>query len=390
MIIYKEKLLMGDSALTPNLIVLGSLPGQTKRLLTAEFSECTYISDGKFEHLSDLASDRLKVIVLVEGVSTDSIEQYLPSIREANPSLTVIGVLSGNKQAINKLDDWVDSLLKLPDEEREFVKELHSSLSRTPRITQMLGRGMWKLGRIILSISILIFLWAALVKVFTLPPYLLPAPGDVFTSFIKQYRVFLMHMGITAYESFAGFIVGNVLGIGSAIILHRFYRLQEFTMPMFISLQAIPIVALAPLLIVWLGTGLISKVAMAAIICFFPMVVNTLQAFSNVDRDFQELFRFHRADYLSTLKLLLIPASFSSIVSALRISAGLSVVGAIVAELTGANKGLGYLLLNASYRLETNMMFVAMLLSALLGIVFFHLPSLLRFIVPRSWDMDTK
>jgi len=380
---------MVDGASTPAMAVLGSVPEQTKDLLT-EFSGCAYFSCDEIDQLADIVSDYLKVIVIFDGVSIDSIEQYLPSIREINPSLTILGVLSEEDQADSKLDNWVDRLLVLPNEEKEFLKELHSTLSGATKITRMLGDGAKKLGRIALSVLVLVSMWAALVSIFELPPYLLPAPGDVFASLKEQYRSFFSHMGITAYESFAGFVVGNVLGIGSAIILHRFYRLQELTMPIFISLQAIPIVALAPLLIVWLGTGLISKVAMAAIICFFPMVVNTLQAFSSVDRDFQELFRFHRADYISTLKLLLIPASFPSIISALRISAGLSVVGAIVAELTGANKGLGYLLLNASYRLETDKMFVAMLLSALLGIVFFHLPSLLRFVVPRSWNMDLK
>lgn len=380
---------MVDVTLTPTIAVLGPIPEQIKELLI-KLDGGAYFSDEGFEHLSEMASDRLKVIVLLEGVSTDLIERYLPSIRESNPSMSIFGVLVEKKWATGKLDNWVDRLFVLPDEESEFVKELHSTFSGVSKITRVFGHGMWKLSHIFLSALVLISLWAVVVNYFELPPYLLPAPSDVYTSLMEQYDAFILHMGVTAYESFAGFILGNVLGIGLAIILHRFYRLQEITMPIFISLQAIPIVALAPLLVVWLGTGLISKIAMAAIICFFPMVVNTLQAFSNVDRDFQELFTFHRANYLSTLKLLLIPASFTSILSALRISAGLSVVGAIVAELTGANKGLGYLLLNASYRLETDKMFVAMLLSALLGIVFFHLPSMMRFVVPRSWNMDIK
>jgi len=213
---------------------------------------------------------------------------------------------------------------------------------------------------------------------------------DVIKAFSGQSRVFLEHMRVTAFEAFAGFLVGNGLGILFAMVLHHFYRMREVTMPILISLQAIPIVALAPLLVVWLGTGLISKVAMAAIICFFPMVVNTLNAFANVDRDFQELFTFHQASYPTCLRLLLVPAGFSAILSALRISAGLAVVGAIVAELTGANKGLGYLLLNASYRLETDNMFVAMLLSAILGIIFFHIPTVLKSLVPKSWSIGAR
>jgi len=298
------------------------------------------------------------------------------------------GVVSKSEIKNGELINWVDQLFVLPDEKKALLAEVRSLLIDSSPRYHVLGSGIKKSGRFLFSIAVLIFIWEAVVRLFDLPQYLLPAPGNVFKSFLDQSQVFLMHMGITAYEAIAGFIIGNGLGISFAIILHRFHRLQEFTMPVFISLQAIPIVALAPLLIVWLGTGAISKIAMASIICFFPMVVNTLQAFSNIDSDFQELFRFHRAHYISTLKLLLIPASFPTILSALRISAGLSVVGAIVAELTGANKGLGYLLLNASYRLETDKMFVAMLLSAILGMIFYQLTTSIRFFVPRSWCIE--
>lgn len=381
---------MVDNRMIYTVAVLGGLTDTIYALLDSH-DNCTYVVVDELDKLPEKTIDNLRVIVIGEGITRDSVERYLPSIRETNPSLTVLGVK--NTEDLNvgsELDNWVDQVFILPAEKDNFVKQLGSSLSDQPRFTRVFGIVVKKSARFIISMIFLLLVWTIIVKLFDLPPYLLPTPKLVFNSFFEQYSSFLMHMGITAYESFAGFILGNVLGIGSAIILHRYYRLQEFTMPIFISLQAIPIVALAPLLIVWLGTGLVSKVAMAAIICFFPMVVNTLQAFSSVDRDYQELFRFHRADYFSTLKLLLIPASFPSIISALRISAGLAVVGAIVAELTGANKGLGYILLNASYRLETDKMFVAMLLSALLGMIFFQLPTLLRIFTPRTWNLDTR
>ena len=237
---------------------------------------------------------------------------------------------------------------------------------------------------------VLVGLWFFAVEYFKPAPYLLPSPIDVAGALSSNFDRFVVHVSITAYESISGFLIGNSLGFLIAIPLHRYLGLQKFTLPVLISFQAIPIVALAPLLVVWLGTGFLSKIAMAAIICFFPMVINTLQAFSNIDRDFAELFEFYKADFLAKLSLLLIPASFSSIVAALKISAGLAVVGAIVAELTGADKGLGYVLLNATYRLETDLLFAAMFLSGLLGIAFFNMPTLLHFIIPRGWKSSLK
>lgn len=384
-----EALPMVDLSLKPDIAIFGPVSEHAKTVLR-DVKGCYYSSGERMEDLQGVSGSRLKAIVLTENVSMEHLERYLPSVREANPSLVILAISSEKDHKKSVLEIWVDRMFYLPAEDDSFLQELYSAASGSSRIARKIGQGLSGLFRFFLSLAILVVFWDALVRFFEFPPYLLPTPREVLSAFTEQYRTFASHLGTTAYEAFAGFLVGNTLGIVSAIVLHRFYRLQELTMPIFISLQAIPIVALAPMLIVWLGTGLTSKVAMAAIICFFPMVVNALQAFANIDRDFQELFRFHRASYLLTLRLLLIPASFSALLSALKISAGLSVVGAIVAELTGANMGLGYLLLNASYRLETDKMFVAMLLSALLGIVFFHLLSLLRFVVPRSWSLEVR
>jgi NitT/TauT family transport system permease protein len=228
-------------------------------------------------------------------------------------------------------------------------------------------------------------LWGATVWLLGTPDYLLPSPARVAYAFLLDPGRFISHAAATATEAFAGFVIGNSLGIALAVALHRYTGLRDLSMPGFISLQAIPIVSIAPLLVVWLGTGASSKIAMAAIICFFPMVVNTLQAFADVDRDFVKLFSFSNASYPMTLHALLLPACLPAITAALRISAGLSVVGAIVAELTGADRGLGFVLLSASYRLETPTLFVAIVLAAILGIGFYQVPSILRLLLPAAW-----
>jgi NitT/TauT family transport system permease protein len=123
-----------------------------------------------------------------------------------------------------------------------------------------------------------------------------------------------------------------------------------------------------------------AKAVMAAIVCYFPIVSNMLAAFAAVDRDWVKLFDFHRARFGTRLTVLLLPASFPALLSALQIAGGLAVVGAIVAEFTGADRGLGYLLLNATYRIEMDRLFVAIFLSAALGVLFASLPSLVRLV----------
>lgn len=334
-----------------------------------------------------LTVDALKVRnvkLLIVGGNCQPIKKVLPILRSALPNLAVVAHSAvPDRDSLIFYRNHVDGLYDLPKEADKLIlpDDAESRIGPSQLLHERLGNGT-------LALVVLLTLWWLFVTIFQPAPYLLPSPVAVAAAFVSQSSQFLFHLLVTSYEAFLGFIIGNTLGILLAVLLHRYVNLQKFTMPVLISFQAIPIVALAPLLVVWLGTGLLSKVAMAAIICFFPMVVNGLQAFSNVDRDYVELFEFYRASFIAKLKMLLMPASFTAIIAALKISAGLAVVGAIVAELTGADKGLGYLLLNASYRLETAMMFVAMLLSGALGIAFFHMPLLLRFIVPRSWRVS--
>jgi ABC-type nitrate/sulfonate/bicarbonate transport system permease component len=340
----------------------------------------------------DIPSSQLlecKVKILILGGSYIPLKSVLPALRAAAPNLPVVAISDAlDRQSINFYHNHVDALSELPGDAGRLASAIVSEETIDKSIC--LSRALERLRNFGVVAVVLLSLWWLSVALFRPAPYLLPSPTGVALALFSHLDQFAAHMAATAFEALLGFFIGNVSGIAIAILLHRDTRLQKFTLPVLISFQAIPIVALAPLLVVWLGTGLVSKIAMAAIICFFPMVVNTLQAFSNIDRDYAELFEFYRADFSAKLRMLLMPASFPAIVAALKISAGLAVVGAIVAELTGADKGLGYVLLNATYRLETDLLFVAMLLSGLLGMAFYQMPALLRFIVPQSWKASLK
>ena len=354
-------------------------------LALGEFDVVEYRAD-------ELQASKLRerrVALLVVGGSYQPLKAILPALRTSTPNLAVVAISDFlDRSSINFYRNHVDGLYELPKDADRLSSIIVHEAAVVPSgwISHVQERLASAISSIIVVVT-LFGLWWAAVALFDPPSYLLPSPVAVALAFFSHLEQFLSHLSATAFEALLGFAIGNALGISIAVLLHRYVSLQRFTLPVLISLQAIPIVALAPLLVVWLGTGLISKVAMAAIICFLPIVVNTLQAFSSVDHEYTELFEFYRADFSARLSILLMPASFSAIVAALKISASLAVVGAIVAELTGADKGLGYILLNASYRLETDMMFVAMLLSGVLGMIFFQMPALLRLIVPRSWKV---
>lgn len=361
--------------------VIGEIP-EVFRQHIAEQGQYRIFTEPQLASISADTLSHLRVLIIGERVDALTLSTWLPSLRTANPTMNVVGI--GEESASRNLANWVDELLGAPEEVEAYLAGLSEEGQLTGPLRALLhaSRGI---GSQALAIFGLLLVWWLAVTIFAPPPYLLPSPTRVLDAFLAQSDRFLLHLIVTAKEAVLGFLIGNSLGIGLAILLYRFMRLQTMTMPLLISLQAIPIVAFAPLLGVWLGTGLESKVAMAAIICFFPMVVNALQAFAAVEREYLELFQLFRASYRTLVQRLLIPASSPAIIAALKISAGLSVVGAIVAEMTGANRGLGYLILNGAYRLETDIMFVAMLLSGVLGVVFFHMPEMVRAALPRAW-----
>jgi NitT/TauT family transport system permease protein len=336
-----------------------------------------------WSHFDTLANNIKDASALVLGETPPELQVLMPILRNKKPELLVVASpfdrLNTDMVFLRNYADIFD----LPKDSEKLWDLIQANCSRTlpTPVAVMLRHG----GQLAFPLISILLAWWLVVMIFNPATYLLPSPVKVVATFFSHSESYLGHVWVTAQEAGTGFLIGNALGIALAIVLHHNLRSQHLILPLLIGFQAVPIVAFAPLLVIWLGTGFLSKMAMATIICFFPMVVNAMQAFSSIDRDYIELFEFYRAEYTSKLLLLLIPASFPSILAALKISAGLSVVGAIVAELTGADRGLGYLLLNSTYRLETDITFVAILLSGLLGVVFYRLPSLFQYLLPAKW-----
>jgi len=220
--------------------------------------------------------------------------------------------------------------------------------------------------------------WEMIIMAFNIPAYLLPPPSMIFVEIGTNFGSLMGHMGLTMLEATGGYAMGNAMGFGLAILFAHSKYVEKGLYPYAIALKTTPIIAMAPLLVLWLGTGFESKVATAALICFFPIIVNTVKGLHSVDSDAIDLFRSYRANRFQIFTKLSLPMALPYIFSALKIATGLSVVGAVVGEFVGANEGIGYVILVSSYHLETVTMFAAIIVSAVGGITFFAAISLLE------------
>ena len=206
------------------------------------------------------------------------------------------------------------------------------------------------------------------------PIYLVPSPSLVAMDLWADRVYYVTHLGKTAISALVGFLLATTIAWLTGIAFYRFKMVRSGVLPMVTALQAVPIVALAPLYVVWLGSGFWSKALMATTIAYFPTLTAMLAAFAEVDEQAKNLFRLYNASYLKTLFLLLIPASLPAITAGMQVSGGLATVGAIVAEMTGSDSGLGYIILNSSYRLQTVKLFAGIILSGMLGVAAYSLP----------------
>lgn len=230
----------------------------------------------------------------------------------------------------------------------------------------------------IIFFILIIFLWEIIVVSFHIPNYLLPAPHKIAVEIARMGKSLLKDTAITMIEAVLGFILGCGIGVLTAIGFAHSKTMKLSMYPYAIALKTIPIVAIAPLLILWFGNGMPAKIVMSALICYFPVIVNTVKGLKSVSPESLDLMDSLSATKWQVFTKLRWHNALPYIFSALKISATLAVIGAIVGELAGANKGIGYVILVSSYRLETNMLFAAIVMSSIGGILFFGLIALLE------------
>ena len=216
---------------------------------------------------------------------------------------------------------------------------------------------------------LLLVTWQAVVTFEHIPEYLLPSPTAIIETVDRSLAI---SFAVTFIEALTGFLIASGLAFVIAVIFVRFHTIEEGLFPIAIAAKTTPIVAIAPLLVIWLGTGWWSKIVAAILICFFPVLVNTVKGLKAADLEYRELFETLEASRAQEFRKLRIPFCLPYLFSALKISSSLAVVGAIVGEFVGATQGLGYLIVISSAHLETATLFSAVFAAAIGGIAMFY------------------
>lgn len=219
----------------------------------------------------------------------------------------------------------------------------------------------------------LIAAWEAAVALFAVPTYILPAPSRIAQTLALRWRVIGAEALVTLGEILCGFAAGALLGLAVAIAMARWRLLERALGPVLVVSQALPVFAIAPLLVVWFGFGLASKVVMATLIIFFPVAANALDGLRRTDPGLIELARLYGATPTQTLRIIRAPAALPAVATGLRIAAAAAPIGAVVGEWVGSSAGLGLLILHANARSQTDMVFAALVVLAALSITLWAL-----------------
>jgi NitT/TauT family transport system permease protein len=248
-----------------------------------------------------------------------------------------------------------------------------------------------RLLRIALPIVVLalgVAIWEAVVRIENIPPYVLPSPGLILQTLIDDWALLFQSLLVTLTTTIEGFLLAAVGGVGLAVLFNQ-SRLVEYSFyPYAVILQVTPIVAVAPLLLIYLPQPL-AVLACAWIVAFFPVLANTTLGLNSVDRNLVDLFALYGASRAQVLWNLKLPAALPYILGGLRIAGGLSLIGAVVAEIAagsaGAGSGLAYRIAESGYRLNIPRMFAALLLLSVAGVAIFYLLSLVNYLALRRW-----
>jgi NitT/TauT family transport system permease protein len=245
--------------------------------------------------------------------------------------------------------------------------------------------------RIVLPIVVLaigLAIWQAVVRIEDIPPYVLPSPGLILRTLVNDWALLFQSLLVTLTTTIEGFLLAVVGGVGLAVLFNQ-SRIVEYSLyPYAVILQVTPTVAVAPLLLIYLPQHA-AVLACAWIVAFFPVLANTTLGLNSVDRTLRDLFSLYGATRWQVLWNLKLPSALPAMLGGLRIAGGLSLIGAVVAEIAagsaGAGSGLAYRIAESGYRLNIPRMFAALLLLSVAGIVIFYLLAFINHLALRRW-----
>ncbi|MFJ1252329.1 ABC transporter permease [Cupriavidus sp. CuC1] len=233
--------------------------------------------------------------------------------------------------------------------------------------------------------------WEGAVRLSQMPAYILPAPSKVFLALYHGIAsmLYIRHLWITLIEAILGFVAGSIVALVLGTLIALSQRGEYFLYPFIVMFQAMPKVALAPLIIIWFGLGLSSKVAQAALTAFFPLMVNTIVGLRSADEDRVSLMRSLDASEMQIFRMLRIPSAMPFIFAGFEIAMMLSLIGAIVAEFVGAQKGLGVLIMSMTFTMDVAGQFSVLILLSLLGLLLHTIIVVIRKRL-LFWDTSQK
>ena len=242
--------------------------------------------------------------------------------------------------------------------------------------------------RALIAAAGLVLLWQGFVWITDVPPFLLPSPWRVAQALAARWDSIASHALVTGAEMLAGLALGAALGSAMALSLMAWRGGRRWLLPLLLVSQAIPVFAIAPLLTLWFGFGMASKVVMATLIIFFPVATAFYDGLRRTEPGWLDLAHTMGAPRGAVLWRLRVPAALPALASGLRVAAAVAPIGAVVGEWVGASAGLGYLMLHANGRSQTDVMFAALFVLALMALaLWFTMDRLLRRAIP--WQPDS-
>ncbi len=210
--------------------------------------------------------------------------------------------------------------------------------------------------------------WEGCCRLWAIPPFILPPPSAVAVTAVGKASLLAGHAAATGVEILLGIALAIILAVPLAMTMFSRPWLERALSPFLIASQAVPVFAIAPLLVVWLGYGMASKVLMAAVIIFFPITVSLLTGFKSCDREYRVLFRLMGAGDWTSMRLLFWPWAMPYFFAGLKVGVTVATIGAVIGEWVGAQKGLGYLMIQANARLQVDLVFAAILWLSMMGL----------------------
>lgn len=230
----------------------------------------------------------------------------------------------------------------------------------------------------VLTLLMLVIVWQLVCSLCSIPKFMLPSPGDVIGAFQKDWLLMLSHARVTLTETFIGLFFGIVIGFITAVIMDRFSLIRKMVYPLIVISQTIPTIAIAPLLVIWLGYEMLPKIILIVLVVFFPIAISLLEGFSSVDPDTIRLMQSMGARQHQIFRYVKLPNSLGHFFSSLKISVSYAVVSAVVSEWIGGTEGLGCYMTRVRKSFSSDKMFAVIILISVISLLLIWLTTVLQ------------